>query len=836
MNARIQSGTGLSAVITLLAAVVLLSTVAVAAPSAKVQFSVTDAKSRPVAGATVDLRREGKVLASAVTDDHGTASLEVGSIGKYDVTVSRNGYVTTQTVLDVIASNSPQQVEVVLPQSALSQQQIEVTASSSNPTTESSSVPQSITAEQAKITPDKPATLIDTLPLVPGVVRATDGSVQIAGYGETHSALLVNSVNVTDPATGDFGLSVPIDSVETISVSEMPYLAEYGKFTAGVVAAETRRGGEKWEWSLNDPLPEFKIRSLHLQGVRDASPRLNLSGPVIKDKLYFLEGAEYLLYKRQVYTLPYGENETKSEAINSFSQVDWIASPTHAITASFHIAPQTLDFAGLNYFNPQPVTPDAGFHESTVTFIDRWSVHGGILQSTFANTHVSSDIRPQTVGDMIMSPGGNSGSYFNQQTRAANRYQWLENWKPKTKHWHGDHNLQFGSMVAHSENEGHFHPQTVLIHDTQGNLLQRIEYSGDGAFDLSDTEPAIYAQDHWMVSPHFAVDLGLRLEGQTITHTFRSAPRGGFVWTPTRSSNTVIRGGMGIFYDSVPLDIYAFSSYPQQTITRYSTTGEVLDGPRTYINIIDQTAERFGFVSRPQVSGNFAPYSLAGNIELEQSIDRFLTLRFKYLQSTAQDRLTIQAQTVGQQGAFVLGSAGSAHTRQFEFIARVGAKSNRQFFFSYVRQHARGNLNDATGYLGNFPFPVIRDNVVASLASEIPNRFLLWGSYSLPRKFTVTPRFEMRNGFPFQATDVYQNYVVGSGAQSRFPRYFSMDMRISKDIMVTPKHAIRLSGSVLNLTNHFNALEVHSNIADPLYGTFFGNYSRKFTVDFDFLY
>lgn len=94
----------------------------------------------------------------------------------------------------------------------------------------------------------------------------------------------------------------------------------------------------------------------------------------------------------------------------------------------------------------------------------------------------------------------------------------------------------------------------------------------------------------------------------------------------------------------------------------------------------------------------------------------------------------------------------------------------------------------------------------------------------------------MRNGFPFQATDVYQNYVVGSGAQSRFPRYFSMDMRISKDIMVTPKHAIRLSGSVLNLTNHFNALEVHSNIADPLYGTFFGNYSRKFTVDFDFLY
>ncbi len=836
MTSRFKGRIG-SVVGQLIAAVVLLSALAWAGPRARVQFVIHDANSQPVAGATVEARRDGKAITSAISDDHGAALLELPASGKYDISVSRNGYVTTQTALDVVASGSAQQVEVVLPQSALSQQQIEVTATSSNPTTESSSVPKTISAEQAKAAPDRPATLNDTLPLVPGVVRATDGTVQIAGYGETHSALLINSVNVTDPATGDFGLSIPIDSVETISVSEMPYLAEYGKFTAGVVAAQTRRGGEKWEWSLNDPLPDFKIRSMHMEGVRDASPRFNVSGPVIKNKLYFLEGAEYLLYKREVYTLPYGQNETKSEAFNSFSQMDWIASANHAITASFHIAPQNLNYAGLNYFNPQPVTPDAGFHESTATFIDHWSVAGGILTSTFANTHVTSDIRPQTVGDMILAPGGNSGTYFNQQSRGANRYQWLESWKPKTKHWHGDHNLQFGSMLAHSENEGSFHPQPVLIHDQQGNLLQRIDYSGNGAFDIGDTEPAIYAQDHWMMTPHFALDLGLRLEGQTITHTFRSAPRGGFVWNPAKTPNTVIRGGMGVFYDSVPLDIYAFNSYPQQTITTYDpVTGAITDGPRQYVNVIGQTTEPFGFVSRTPISGNFAPYSLAGNIELEQSIRHFLTLRFKYLQSTAQDRLTIQSQNFGSQGVFVLGSAGSAHTRQFEFIARVGPKENRQFFFSYVRQYARGNLSDANQYLGNFPFPIIRDNIVASLPSEVPNRFLLWGSYSLPRKFTVTPKFELRNGFPYQYTDVYQNYVATAGPQPRFPRYFSADVRVSKDIMVNSKHAIRLSGSVLNLTNHFNALEVHQNTADPLFGTYFGNYSRKFTVDFDFLY
>jgi hypothetical protein len=38
-----------------------------------------------------------------------------------------------------------------------------------------------------------------------------------------------------------------------------------------------------------------------------------------------------------------------------------------------------------------------------------------------------------------------------------------------------------------------------------------------------------------------------------------------------------------------------------------------------------------------------------------------------------------------------------------------------------------------------------------------------------------------------------------------------------------------------NLTNHFNALEMHSNIADPHYGDFFGNYPRRILLDFDFL-
>ncbi len=85
--------------------------------------------------------------------------------------------------------------------------------------------------------------------------------------------------------------------------------------------------GDKWDYSLNDPFPDFHIRSGHMEGVADASPRFNLSGPLVKDKLYFVEGAEYLFSNQEVRTLPYPENLTRSTAFNSFTQLDAILSP-----------------------------------------------------------------------------------------------------------------------------------------------------------------------------------------------------------------------------------------------------------------------------------------------------------------------------------------------------------------------------------------------------------------------------------------------------------------------------------------------------------------------------
>jgi hypothetical protein len=159
----------------------------------------------------------------------------------------------------------------------------------------------------------------------------------------------------------------------------------------------------------------------------------------------------------------------------------------------------------------------------------------------------------------------------------------------------------------------------------------------------------------------------------------------------------------------------------------------------------------------------------------------------------------------------------------------------QQLFLSYVNSRSRSDVNEFNTYIGNFPFPVVRLNQFAPGSADLPNRFLGWGLFNLPWKMRVAPILEYRNGLPYSTIDSSQSFV-GEVNSLRFPNFFSLDSRVSKDFQVSPKYAFRFSVSGFNLTNHFNALDVHRNTADPEYGAFFGNYNRRFRLDFDVIF
>lgn len=801
-----------------------------------IRVTASDESDKPVAGVLVEVKLKGIVASSGVTNEKGEAEFANLTSGSYEVVVSKESFEPLTQSDVAIAPGAPIEIKFTMIPKVHLTDAVTVQAGSQEKVEKIASPAIDLQRAQIKNITSKPATVKDTLPLVPGVVRTTEGEIKIAGTGEHRSALVVNSADVTDPATGQFGVTVPVDSVETIEVFKTPYLAQFGRFTAGVVSVETRRGGDKWNFELNDPLPEFRIRSGHLQGLREASPRLTLNGPLIANKFYFSEGLEYDLQKRPDRTLPFPFNESKQESVNSFTQLDYILSPANTLTGTFHVAPRLMEFVNLDFFNPQPVTPTFKAHDYTGTAIDRWTIGNNLLESTIAVKRFSGSVWGQGDQDMILAPTGNSGNYFSEQNRRASRAEWIEIFSLSPINLYGAHNLKFGSSVARTTNRGDFDARPIEIDNTEGQLVKRIDWIQGSPFDLKDLETGFFGQDHWIVNSRLAVDVGTRFERQGITETMRVAPRIGLAWTPFANQQTVIRGGFGLFYDRVPLSVFAFDRYPQQVITTFGPDGEIIDGPRPVYNITDRAeARKFPFVFNKGNAGNFAPYSETWNVEIEHPVNRMLRVRANYLQSNTYGVVIFTPKVVQDRDALVLGGGGKTGYRQLELTARLTLKDDQQMFFSYVHSRSRGDLNEFNNYLGNFPFPVLRPNTFTNLSGDLPNRFLAWGLVRLPWKMRIAPMIEWRNGFPYASTDVMQNYV-GVPNQTRFPDFLSLDSRVSKDFKVNDKYSLRFSVSGFNVTNHFNPLQVHSNIDDPVYGLFFGNHKRRLRLDFDVIF
>ena len=99
-------------------------------------------------------------------------------------------------------------------------------------------------------------------------------------------------------------------------------------------------------------------------------------------------------------------------------------------------------------------------------------------------------------------------------------------------------------------------------------------------------------------------DLGLRYDRDQIGAENNFAPRLGFVVLPAASERTVVRGGVGLFYDKIPLNIGAFEQYQDLRVTTFGPDGvTVADGPRLFRNTAPGDLKN--------------PYSIAGNVQVD---------------------------------------------------------------------------------------------------------------------------------------------------------------------------------------------------------------------------
>jgi hypothetical protein len=754
---------------------------------------------QPIGGAAVRLE-SGAIRVEAATGARGEARVDLRTPGRYWARITAPGFFPAEGHFE-IARDQLLELAFILGRSVANRQEITVRERLSE--LDPKELPSSTSRDQLRSLPERLADLRSALPVLPGVVRTPEGRLQISGEPEYRSTMLVNSVDVTDPATGSFGATVPVDVVETLQIYKSPFLAEYGRFSTSVVEVVTRRGGERWHSEVNDPFPEFRIRSGRLHGIRGFTPRLAATGPVVRNRLFFAGAGSFELRKRPIYPLPFPYNEEKTQRVNAYGQLDYLL-PRQMLTLSLHAVPQRANFAGLNFYTPQPAAPATRSREMRFSATHKCELELGLLASAFSAAETQHRTYGQGTETLELRPNTTAGNYFFSLERTARRYQWVQNFEFRPTQFH---QWKIGSLASTSNLRGWTRGVPVQIASLNGAVLEVLPIEGGSTYALRDWEGGFYAQDGWQPLPSVRVDLGLRADGQRISRSLRFAPRVGFAWAPT-AHGTVLRGGFGWFFDRVPLTIYAFPFFPQRGMENR------LGG---------------GSASALTVGSGFAPRSATWSVAADQTIGKSLRLRTAWFETRSQGLIVAR---LGQ--GLQLTGLGAARTRQLELLAKWNPREEQVWNFSYVHTAGRGHLNEFSQFAGDIIAPVVRADVYATLPGVIPHRLLGWGTLPMRYGLRLAPMVEWRNGFPYSPLNERQQYA-GEPNSLRLPTFFSLDVRVSKDIPWRG-HKVRVSFSLFNATHHGNFDAVRLNIADPQFGEVLGRRPRRYRLDFDWLF
>lgn len=769
-----------------------------------VDVTVKDAtNSSALAGARATVVSPEAAL-EARTGTDGKVRLRVASAREYRVAAGADGFEPLAR-MTMVSGGGATEVEFLL--APVARQSVTV-SEQADTTVAPAAAGGTVTGQQLKWSGADPSRLADALPLIPGIFRSPEGRLRLSGGDENRSTLLLNSVDVTDPATGRFGATVPIDSVAVLNVFHSPFLAEFGRFSASVVSVESRKGGEKWHWELNDPTPEMRIRSARIVGVRGFTPRLSFSGPVVKNRLYFAQSLEYALRKVPSFTQLFPRNEERQESWNGLTQFDYTDGGRHWTTVSLHGVPQRTNFVRPGLYNPLEATPSWKGHEYRGAVSDKWVLGGGLLESSLAYGETRGLTHGQGEEPYRMQPDVNLGNYFARVDRLGNRAQWNEVYSFAPRVGRGTSHWKAGASLVRTRARGEY-----FFRGLEAGPV-RIDFVNRGPYGLVDYETGAFAQNHWVMTNTVSVDYGVRADWQRIAGNMRFAPRVSMSWALFGDPQTVLRTGYGYFYDRVPSSVYSFRGWPER----------IVDG-RRFANVL---ADRDG-TPRMVAGTGLAPQTGTWNTTLEHRFVRMLHLRGGYQESRSRGLIVLQPEAE----RLVMRGAGLATYRQLEVLGRVRYREGQEFMLSYARTWNRGNLNEFAQFVGDFPSAVVRPDLRAEAVANIPHRILGWGEMAFAKNWSFAPVVEYRTGFPWSAMDAAQQYAEAPQSR-RFPNFFSLDFRLSRDISYKGRR-FRVSFAMFNTTNHWNPDTARYNIADPLFGQFLGQRARRFRLDFDIL-
>ena len=884
-----------------------------------VQGYVQDQQNKAIAGASVTLRNPSTAFDRTVqTDASGNYSfIGVTLTGSYVLTVNAPQFKQTEHPGINLRAGGTAVFDFTLTVSG-EKTQVDVYGTTGTVPTESNQVSTRLSQEKIEDTPVFERK-ITTLPLLNSSVRPsqTTGDLflnetlfVINGTGRRQTTYRLDDTTANDMwGRQTMFAGLPFSAVQEFTVYTNASSAEWGWNAGTAVNVVTRSGSNDWHGDFTGMgSPAFANASIPLAAkpVQETLAQGSgmFSGPIVKDKTYFMVAAQYTNQDRPaVITSPVDAGAFYN---GTFGQTLFLARLDQQLTQNNRLSVRG-NFDRFSDSNPQDAVSGVAL-PTTARVFTRNTYQAAITDDAVINNNTLNDARfefllgdpitqftPVNLGPQLFV----SGYYTYGESRVANLMNHQYEYADTLSLSRGKHQIKIGFDVTNSSSggfgqefgagytDGRFQINpvyktlpiaTVLTLNPSlpapgapaGSppLVSSFTQSfGNQNYHLTDTLYGVFAQDNWNVLPNLTLNLGIRWDGETFTgQNALFSPRVGFAWR-VPSSNTVIRGGYGIYYSEERTDLYASAALggPAGAFT-YSAAPGGLGFPTTFAPIsfpagavlparsITILAGQCGYLNQflpvDQLrfcSNNFQnPYTQQWNLGFEHDLGGGWLFAMDYIGShtihieqpvdlnapSAFDRTAPgQVRSVaaanktrpivpvpgGYQQVLQYVNAGSAWYDGLQVRVTKQLTHHVSLLGTYTWSHDINTVEwDGTGQNPNSYSCLVICEKASSLLNQT-NRASVSATYSLPWGFMLSGWMEAGSGFPYNITTgvdnngdgntsdrpVINGVVIGRDA-GQAPATYDFNFALQKSIRMTERANLILRAESYNTTNHLN--------------------------------
>lgn len=504
-----------------------------------------------------------------------------------------------------------------------------------------SSLGESLPSEFAQKMPvvnRRPQTVTEFAPGVTG-----SGNPNIRGGANFNNRYSVDGVDTTDPVTHTFGTNFNFDAIADVEVQTAGMGAEHGMVTGGVANIVTKSGGNDFhadtsvygqhdEMALKDPdqsLGEF----------REENVNVNLSGPILRDRLWYFGSVQL---DDRVSSIPCDPNllpglcphpELHRFGVLYLGKVTLQSTPTSKVQFWTQGEQTSID----NTTQLPTTAPEAERHQDQSTQIYSTAWEWVPAKSVFFKTQASYqrqrlEIYPQS-GDFD-TPGfeedSETGIASRNFTRITDdvRHRIAANatlslfldrialpmepragvrmsraWNPVSESVPGDTTFQTRGDVLESATAPGRRTTYCAEFDEVGNCVDTVnQATTKGLFGSAFVEDTLKLTRWIHVTPGVALHYGqtFNYADDTVSKFLTPTPHINATWDPTKDGKTVIRGGYNQYVDVGFLSIPDFVGKNLfQERCEYDPASSTPGNPQFTNNCITQGGDEGVTIGRP---------------------------------------------------------------------------------------------------------------------------------------------------------------------------------------------------------------------------------------------